>query len=70
MYKGEKVYLSGSNAAWSNYGYDFGNGLYNGTLEGWMADISAAGGNSFRKFYHFIILYVKWQLINYTSYHK
>ena len=49
MYNGQEVYLNGVNAAWNNYGYDFGNGGYDGSLESWMADISQSGGNSFRK---------------------
>lgn len=50
-YNGQKVYLSGANAAWNNYGYDFGNGGYDGSLESWMADIGSAGGNSFSESY-------------------
>ena len=47
MYNGQKVFLSGANAAWNNYGNDFGNGQYSGILETWMSEINAAGGNSF-----------------------
>ena len=54
MYNGQKVYLNGANAAWNNYGYDFGNGGYDGSLEAWMADISQSGGNSFRKYLHYV----------------
>ena len=50
VYNGEKVYLSGANAAWNVYGFDFGNGLYDGTLEQWLREISESGGNSMRKF--------------------
>lgn len=49
MYKGEKIFLNGVNLAWNNYGYDFGNGGYDGTLENWVQDIGAAGGNSISK---------------------
>ena len=49
MYNGQKVFLSGANAAWNDYGNDFGNGHYTGILETWMADIGASGGNSFSK---------------------
>ncbi|XP_018022370.1 mannan endo-1,4-beta-mannosidase [Hyalella azteca] len=52
MYGGEKVYLSGANAAWNSYGYDFGNGGYDGSLETWLAEVKAAGGNSFRIWVH------------------
>ncbi|KAF2355525.1 Glycoside hydrolase family 5 [Trinorchestia longiramus] len=52
IYNGQKVYLSGANAAWNNYGYDFGNGQYDGSLEGWMQEIKSAGGNSFRVWIH------------------
>lgn len=51
-YNGQTVYLSGANAAWNIYGYDFGNGQYDGSLEPWMADIGAAGGNAFRIWVH------------------
>lgn len=53
MYNGEKVFLSGMNIAWDNYGNDFGNGQYDcctgTTLESWLQQIAAAGGNSVRK---------------------
>jgi mannan endo-1,4-beta-mannosidase len=52
IYKGEKVFLSGMNIAWQEFGYDFGNGNYDRNrdlLEGYLRDIAAAGGNSIRK---------------------
>ncbi|KAK8400514.1 hypothetical protein O3P69_003286 [Scylla paramamosain] len=52
VYNGEKVFLNGVNYAWNNYGYDFGNGGYSGTLEQWLRDIGAAGGNSVRVWVH------------------
>ncbi|XP_066965191.1 mannan endo-1,4-beta-mannosidase-like [Macrobrachium rosenbergii] len=51
-YNGEKVFLSGCNFAWNNYGYDFGNGKYDGTLEQWASEIGGAGGNSVRAWVH------------------
>ncbi|XP_071528681.1 LOW QUALITY PROTEIN: mannan endo-1,4-beta-mannosidase-like [Panulirus ornatus] len=51
-YKGEKVFLSGCNIAWNNYGYDFGNGGYDGKLESWVEEIKAGGGNSIRVWTH------------------
>ncbi|KAK4314915.1 hypothetical protein Pmani_013828 [Petrolisthes manimaculis] len=52
MYKGQKVFLSGCNVAWNNYGYDFGNCGYDGTLETWMTEIKNSGGNSIRVWVH------------------
>lgn len=53
IYNGQKVFLSGANIAWKSYGYDFGNGQYEGgskaTLEAWLTQIANAGGNSVRK---------------------
>lgn len=47
---GQKVFLSGANLAWVQYAYDFGNNLYKGRvqgiLEGYIRDLSKAGGNS------------------------
>lgn len=48
-YNGQKVFLNGCNIAWHNYGYDFGNGGYDGTLEQWLREIGGSGGNSIRK---------------------
>ena len=30
LYNGQKVFLSGANIAWKSYGYDFGNGQFQG----------------------------------------
>ena len=53
LYNGQKVFLSGVNFAWNAYGYDFGNGAYEAnskaTVEQWLTQIAAAGGNSVRK---------------------
>lgn len=50
---GEKVFMSGMNIAWHNYGRDFGNGQYqcctSATLEDYIRRISAEGGNSLSK---------------------
>ena len=55
VYKGEKVFLSGMNIAWELFGYDFGNDQYEretgAILEGYLRDISAAGGNSIREYH-------------------
>ncbi|XP_045603001.1 mannan endo-1,4-beta-mannosidase [Procambarus clarkii] len=51
-YGGEKVFLNGANIAWNSYGYDFGNGNYNGVLETWVQEIGNAGGNSIRIWVH------------------
>nr|XP_053640001.1 mannan endo-1,4-beta-mannosidase-like [Cherax quadricarinatus] len=51
-YGGEKVFLNGVNIAWNSYGYDFGNGGYDGTLETWVGEIGNAGGNSIRVWVH------------------
>ena len=32
-YGNDKVFLSGTNAAWINYGYDFGNGQWDSTTK-------------------------------------
>ena len=55
---GEKVFQSGMNIAWNQFGADFGNGNYEYTgqqLEKYIRDIAEAGGNSVRKF--FIVKY-------------
>nr|XP_045603070.1 mannan endo-1,4-beta-mannosidase-like [Procambarus clarkii] len=52
IYGDEKVYLNGVNIAWNNYGNDFGNGVYDGTLETWVQEIGSAGGNSIRIWVH------------------
>ena len=52
---GEKIFQSGMNIAWNQYGADFGNGNYEYTgpqLEQYIRDISNAGGNSIRKFFY------------------
>nr|XP_045602791.1 mannan endo-1,4-beta-mannosidase-like [Procambarus clarkii] len=51
-YGDEVVFLSGSNIAWHNYGYDFGNGAYDGTIATWVQEIADAGGNSIRVWVH------------------
>ncbi|CAL4076448.1 unnamed protein product, partial [Meganyctiphanes norvegica] len=51
-YGGETVFLNGVNIAWNDYGNDFGNGAYDGTLEQWITDIANAGGNSIRIWVH------------------
>jgi len=55
-YGNDKVFLSGSNIAWSCYGCDFGNNRYEWgsgeVLEGYVRRISAAGGNSIRLWIH------------------
>ena len=48
----EKIFQSGMNIAWNQYGADFGNGNYELTgpqLEKYIVDISNAGGNSLRR---------------------
>lgn len=53
---GEKVFMSGMNIAWHNYGRDFGNGQYqcctSAALEDYIRRISAEGGNSLRIWLH------------------
>jgi len=54
-YNGTKVFLSGTNFAWDNYGNDFGSGAYKNTkskIEGWLASIAKAGGNAVRLWLH------------------
>nr|ADE58567.1 GH5 family protein GH5A [Limnoria quadripunctata] len=51
-YGGQKAYLNGANIAWNSYGYDFGNGNYDGSIESWMSDIGSAGGNAARQWVH------------------
>ncbi|RXG57248.1 Mannan endo-1,4-beta-mannosidase [Armadillidium vulgare] len=51
-YNGQQVYLNGVNIAWNNYGYDFGNGGYDGTLDEWLSEIGNAGGNAVRIWVH------------------
>jgi len=55
VYGGEKVYLSGTNAAWVYYGYDFGDNGWQDHGDKWadeLAKISEAGGNSVRVWVH------------------
>ncbi len=51
-YGPDQVYLSGTNPAWINYGYDFGNNQWETTTSAlWtqeVQEIAAAGGNSIR----------------------
>nr|BBB35836.1 endo-1,4-beta-mannanase [Eisenia fetida] len=53
---GEKVFMSGMNIAWQNYGRDFGNGQYDcctgNALEDYIVRIKAEGGNSLRIWVH------------------
>ena len=55
---GDKVYLSGMNIAWHDFGMDFGEGRYDqstgGPLEAYLRDIAAAGGNSVRMYTSFL----------------
>ena len=47
----KRVFLSGANQAWVNYGCDFGNSQseeHTLTLEGYIDSVAAAGGNSIR----------------------
>ena len=50
---GEKIFQSGMNIAWNQFGADFGNGQYEcctgAQLEKYIRDIADAGGNSVRK---------------------
>jgi len=55
VYNGEQVYLSGTNAAWVHYGYDFGNNGWDDRGNIWseeLAQIGEAGGNSVRVWVH------------------
>eukprot|EP00937_MAST-01D_sp_MAST-1D-sp2_P004792 g4792.t1 len=50
-YAGKRVFLSGANQPWLNYGSDFGNNQTNGVacaLQEAVANVSAAGGNTVR----------------------
>jgi mannan endo-1,4-beta-mannosidase len=52
-YRGEKVFLSGVNFAWKNYGYDYGNGQYfgnnkAGVFKDWINKVKSSGGNTVR----------------------
>ena len=50
-YGGKRVFLSGANQPWINYGQDFGNNQTNGVacaLQQAIANVSAAGGNTVR----------------------
>jgi mannan endo-1,4-beta-mannosidase len=50
---GEKIFQSGMNIAWNQFGADFGNGQYDcctgSQLEKYIRDIASSGGNSIRK---------------------
>lgn len=54
MLNDEKVYLSGMNIAWHDFGMDFGEGRYDAStgayLEDYLRRIAEAGGNSIRKY--------------------
>merc|ERR1711892_929378 len=55
MYGGEHVYLSGTNAAWVQYGSDFGDDAWEHHGDIWkeeLAKIGSAGGNSVRVWVH------------------
>jgi len=49
-YGSDRVFLSGPNIAWVSYGYDFGNGQYEGTsgatYREYVDKIAASGGNT------------------------
>ena len=50
-FDGKRVFLSGANQPWLNYGSDFGNNQTNGVacaLQEAVANVSAAGGNTVR----------------------
>ena len=58
---GEKVYLSGMNIAWHDFGMDFGEGRYDAStgaaLEDYLKRISEAGSNSISIFFHVLNFY-------------
>lgn len=67
IFDGKVVFQSGVNAAWYSYGYDFGNGQYassKSTLESWLNEIAASGGNSIRKFDLFKFNFAKYFLLH------
>jgi len=72
---GQRVFLSGANLAWYNYGQDFGNNHYAGVrshMEQFLSQIQASGGNSIREseFSH-VFLYYNIPFCNFvTSYFK
>ena len=46
MYGDDVVYLSGTNPSWVNYGFDFGNNLYNTTVaDTWKSNLKYLGDN-------------------------
>merc|ERR1711907_696469 len=50
-YQGKRVFLSGANQPWIDYGNDFGNNQTNGkicSLQQYIANLTKAGGNSMR----------------------
>lgn len=50
---GERVFLSGTNQAWVNYGHDFGNNQYSKVRRNFsriLDELHEAGGNSVRTF--------------------
>nr|ADU33333.1 glycoside hydrolase family protein 5 [Gastrophysa viridula] len=54
-YNNDKVFLSGANIAWYNYGWDFGSGAYSNVKTNYqqaLDEISQAGGNSIRVWVH------------------
>ena len=60
---GEKIFQSGMNIAWNQYGADFGNGNYEYTgpqLEKYIRDIANVGGNSISKFILITSFSSKW----------
>ncbi|GFR69945.1 endo-1,4-beta-mannanase 1 [Elysia marginata] len=55
LFKGEKVFLSGGNLPWINYGYDYGNNQWaevKARVEKQMQMLHRAGGNSLRLWIH------------------
>lgn len=52
MYNGQAVYLNGFNVAWFDFARDFGNGVDESRLRQVLQDVSSAGGNSLRWWFH------------------
>lgn len=57
---GIRVFLSGINQAWVNYGYDFGNNQYQqrrAKYEDTLDKVRAAGGNSVRMLFFLVFVH-------------
>ncbi|HEY7774345.1 MAG TPA: cellulase family glycosylhydrolase, partial [Marinagarivorans sp.] len=52
MYNGEAIYLNGFNIAWFEFARDFGNGVDENQLRAVLQDVTDAGGNSLRWWFH------------------